>query len=649
MSALNAASQAPAMASSKSQPGLSLTQEQISKLTPAQQAQVKAQLLKAQDASNASNKMQQQRGAPLGPEEIRSRMNDPARTRHLRHLVEETEKSLPQRQPVQLAPQLRAALQRSLKEQLPKLKQVDQALRIFHASYDNSEPEPVIRQIIKARALIFQQINEADGTLHDQVTLTTDEFKNHMATVIKFVRTITEKMAQQKGQGTAAQPSQPPQGSSAPPAQLNAANLKIVEQQQRQSKPPSAPTTDRPPFPIGADSGHGAAHYFEGARPVTNLVLPEKKRAKLEGGSQTSTPGAKASPRVGSGTGSSPELKRQPPPDKQGPQKPSFRCKAADCEYSVRGFDTQAELEAHFNQLHAKIENPLQFALDSMAEYLDVDHKTGEPKVDRNIAKRPTKPTPAAPRAPTQSIKLEHVPNATTSAATPAGPQAAATPMVRVPTQPGLKASPSTNLLKTPQALAKVATPSTGAHGKATPTSMARQVTKEQPLTVTEPLKEEDQQPLLPMSLLDYSYEDTFAALDANGPFTVLDLKDEEATWALRSRPASPSTTPESSSKDTPSTRQSDISENDNLLINIDVKDADMPDAWAVNFYGNTQPVDLQLSDDLQNLGVMLPPMDSEDMMLFPAYSSDNMMDLDMLEKTMDSMGGMFDSSEMKA
>ncbi|CAN9080703.1 unnamed protein product [Alternaria alternata] len=48
---------------------------------------------------------------------------------------------------------------------------------------------------------------------------------------------------------------------------------------------------DRPLFAIGADSGNGAAHYFEGARPVTNLVLPEKKREKLAG-SETSTPGA---------------------------------------------------------------------------------------------------------------------------------------------------------------------------------------------------------------------------------------------------------------------------------------------------------------------------------------------------------------------
>jgi serine/threonine protein kinase len=43
-----------------------------------------------------------------------------------------------------------------------------------------------------------------------------------------------------------------------------------------------------------------------------------------------------------------------------------------------------------------------------------------------------------------------------------------------------------------------------------------------------------------PTSLLDYSYEDTFVSQEANGPFTVLDIKDEDTTWALRSRPASP-------------------------------------------------------------------------------------------------------------
>lgn len=613
----NSASQAPAMAPSRSQSGLNLTQQQLSKLTPVQQAQ-------------------QQPRPMLSADEIKARMLDPVRVRQFKQMVEEVEKSIPPRQPVQLPPQLRAALQQSLKGQLPQLKKVEQALRIFHASYDTNEPEPVIRQIMKSRALVFQQMNEADGSLHAQVTLTTDEFKNHLRAMINFVRKITEKMQQQQqGQTSAASQPQPAQSSTAAHAQLNAENLKIVEQQQRQQKPPSAPTTDRPPFPLGADSGHGAAHYFEGARPVTNLVLPEKKRAKLEVGSQTSTPGAKASPRIGSGTGNSPELKRQSAPEKAVPQRPTFRCKAAECEYSVRGFDTQAELDAHVSQIHAKVENPLQFALDSMADYLDVDQKTGEARVDPNVAKRVAKPASNATRALAQPVKSEHV-------ATPAGQQSAATPMARIPTQTGIKGSPSTNLLKTPQTMAKVTTPGTGTQGKATPASIARPAPKEATVAVAEPIKEEEQ-PLLPMPLPDFSFEDTFAALDANGPYTVLDLKDEDTTWVLRSRPSSPTTTPESSSKDTPSTRQSDISENDNLHINLDIKDADMPDAWAVGLYGDGVPMDFQLSDDLASLGVMLPPMDSEDMMLFPAYDGGGMMDLDMLEKTMDSMGGTLD------
>jgi hypothetical protein len=64
------------------------------------------------------------------------------------------------------------------------------------------------------------------------------------------------------------------------------------------------------------------------------------------------------------------------------------------------------------------------------------------------------------------------------------------------------------------------------------------------------------------------------------------------------------------------------------------MKDVEMPDAWTMGVYGDALPLDMQLSDDLQTLGVTLPPMDSDDMMLFPS-----LMDLDTLGKTMDSMG----------
>ena len=632
------------MIAQRSQHGLNLTQEQMSKLTPLQQAQVKAQLLKAQDASNSANAKgpQQQRPVPSA-DEINARMNDPARDNRLKAIMAEVERTLPPGQPTQIPPPIRASLQGSLQKQLPILKRVDWALRCFYASFDvESGSESVIRQIMTARCLLFREMNSENGMLNDQITLPTDGFKTHVRTVLNFVSKINTRMlqsTQSQSINTQQSPQQPHAGSdaslAASPAQLNAANLKQhTESHQRGSKVPQAPTTDRPPFPLGGgQSPSGAPKYFDDVPRITNLVLPDKKRARMEPGSQSSTPGPRPSPRMGTGKSNSPELKRQSTTEKQIPSRPTFKCKLADCEYSVRGFDTQKELDAHASIAHAKIDDPLQFALQSMADYLDLDPKTGEPRADVAASKPAAKPVPApaasASRAPVQVIKSEYTPSVAQNASTPVGHHAAATPMTRIPTQTGMKNSPSANLLKTPQTMVKVATPSTGVQAKPTPTSGTKMTVKESaPVTAAEPEKPVDLQPMVPPSLLDYPYEEAFAALDANGPFTVLDLKDVDNSWAVRSRPSSPTETPDSSSKDTPSTRQSDISENDNLQINLDI---DMPDAWTVGMYGDALPLDMQLSDDLQTLGVSLPPMDSDEMMLFPS-----LMDLDALEKQMD-------------
>ena len=397
----NAVPQAPMVP----QRALSLTQEQMSKLTPAQQAQVKAQLLKAQDASNAAGgKAPQSRAVPTA-DDLRARMSDPVRISKLNSMMAEVERTLPPGQPSQIPPQVRSSLQASLQKQLSTLKKVDGAIRAFYASFDvDSGSEAVIRQIMTARCLLFREMNLENGMLNDQVTLPTEGFKTHLRTILNFVTKIGSRMSQtQQNQNANAQagPQQPQPGPDSSlvttPAQLNAANLKQhTESQQRGSKAPQAPTTDRPPFPLGgAQSPSGAPKYFDEAPRVTNLVLPDKKRPRVDGGSATSTPGPRPSPRMGTGKSNSPELKRQPAPDKQMPQKPTFKCKEAACEYSIRGFDTQNELDAHFSIAHAVHDNPLQFALESMAGYLEVDPKTGEPKVDATAVKPTAKP--AAP------------------------------------------------------------------------------------------------------------------------------------------------------------------------------------------------------------------------------------------------------------
>ncbi|KAF1972033.1 hypothetical protein BU23DRAFT_469615 [Bimuria novae-zelandiae CBS 107.79] len=626
----NAAPQAPAMVPSRSQQGPNLTQEQMSKLGPQQQAQMHANLMKAQDASNK----QPQAPGLLSQEEIAAKMRDPEREKKFKMMIQQEESKLPKGEVLSISPEARTRLQLLIREKLPHIKKVEQALRIFMVSYESPESEKVARTVLRSRILLLRQLSPSDGTLHPQLTLSEAEFDNAIRHILSFVGKVMSRMAnhQQAHAKTGQQNQQQSQRDQAVP-QLNAANLKQLEQQQRQQKAPPAPTVTQPPFQIGGGaSPQGAPKYFPGAKTLTHLSLPEKKRQKMDPSSQTSTPASKQSPRIGSGKGTSPDLKRQTI------QKPTFRCKFPDCEYSMRGFDTQAELDTHISHIHTKIDDPVQFAIESMAEYVGVDMKTGQPKQDPAATARGSKPASTAPRAPPQHTKPGQTPSMPTSVATPAG-QAAATPMTRVPTQTGIKGSPSTNLLKTPQASVKVTTPSTGAPGKQTPASIAKITQKQlevQPKP--EPEIEEETPPLVPVSLFDFSYDDIYSVLDTNGPMTTLDVKDEDNSWALRSRPSSPLDTPDSTSKDTPSTRQSDISENDNLHINLDIKDVDLPEAW-LNMTGDALPLDMMLSQDIESLGVTLPPMDNDEMLLFNTDSV--MMDLDSIDKAMDSMGGM--------
>ncbi|KAF2875630.1 hypothetical protein BDV95DRAFT_485268 [Massariosphaeria phaeospora] len=641
------APQAPVMVPSRSQQGVhNLTQEQISKLTPAQQQQMRSQLLKAQDASN--NKAPP---LPFPPqEELSKRLKDPAREQRYRLMVAEEEQNVPRGQTVQLSPETRAQLELFVKERMINIRKIEYALRIFLAGYDGTDSGSIIRTVIKARVALFRQINHQDGSLNADLSMSPEGFRENIGRILSFVGKIMSRMAadRQQGQSAPAQPNsqqpQPPQSRpqalSARGAQLNAENLRINEMEQTRLKAPQAPTTDRPPFPLGGQSPQGTPAYFEGATAVKELRLPEKKRPRVDSNAHTPTSLPKASPRMGTGKGSSPELKRQPAPMKVEERKPTFRCKNAECEFHGRGFDTQAELETHVSQAHARIDDPMQFALQAMAEYADVDVKTGHAKKGPAVANRGAKPAAAVSRP--QPTKAGQTPSLSQNAGTPAGPQAAATPMARVSTQTGIKGSPSASLLKTPQTGAKVATPSTGALAKATPSSVAKPSAKEPEMAVLPGLETEDTlQPLIPTSLLDFTYEEVYSALDANGPFTVLDLKDEDNSWALRSRPSSPIATPDSTSKDTPSTRQSDICENDNLQISLSMKEAavplDIPAAW-VSAQSGDYPFDANLSDDLTTLGATLPPMDSDELMLF--YPDSMTMDFDTLDKTFESMGG---------
>lgn len=54
-------------------------------------------------------------------------------------------------------------------------------------------------------------------------------------------------------------------------------------------------------------------------------------------------------------------------------EKPRFPCPHQTCDYSTRFFDTKDELEAHVEDAHGKVEDPLKFAIDTVNEGLGIN------------------------------------------------------------------------------------------------------------------------------------------------------------------------------------------------------------------------------------------------------------------------------------
>jgi hypothetical protein len=611
----NTAPLAPAMVPSRSQQGgLNLTTEQMSKL-PADQ--VRTQLLKAQDTSNARP---QQPNKAL--QEIQMKMAAPEARQKFITWSSEEEQKVPRGHPIHLAPDQRARMDNAMRPMLGQLKKTEFAIRAF-MTYNLPGPqlEKIAREMLRNRAAVGMNIDMQAGKLKDEVTMSADELQSSIATLLKFVKSVFHKFIPAQNQNATQQntsQNQPAPGQqqlpSGPPAQLNAANLALVDQQhqqQRLQKPPPAPVSSRPPFPIGGQSPRGAPTYFEGAPQVKDLKLPDAKRRRL--GQGASTPVSKASPLAGTGKDISPEKRHQAPP-KPVEQKPTFRCREPDCEYSNGGLHTQADLETHVKEAHAIIEDPTQFVLDAYAKCVNVDPKTGQPLRTNGDANPPTAPGP-------QHMRAGQTPSVGQNAVTPAGQQVGATPMARISTQPGTKSSPSANLLKTPQMGAKAATPSTGAPAKATPVSAAKAVAKETA-------------PAAPsgnfgdfnagIDLMDVPYDRVFQMGD---DFTTLTLPGDDS-WVHQDGAlgADSSESPDSNSspKHTPSTRQSDISESDNVLINLTLDDdatmTDVPAAWMNLDNGAMASFDPYLQMDLDALDgklADLPDITAEEKALF--------------------------------
>jgi hypothetical protein len=473
-----------------------------------------------------------------------------------------------------------------------------------------------------------QKNQVVNWTLKPDTYLNPMMLRQALQLMASFIKKVDEAAKERQGSllSMPGQQSQVPQGSQAPmsdptqgqTAPLNAANLKAHQQREQQRRqqqgnqqPAAAPQANQATVPLHAASPQGVPKYHPSVAnkfDPNSIKLPPNKKLKVQQGSSSSSPvqASASSPQVPKTK--SPEIPRQKVPE---PPKPTHKCSVQECDFSVRGFSSQAELEKHQRDSHAPIEDPMNYSIEGVAEALGLG-KDGKLKVAKVESQKPSKaasnikseqkPTSAPSNA---AFKSGQTPNIKAEALTPAG-TSVSTPMNRVPTQTGPKDSP---LLKTPQGgNAKIQTPSTS--GKA--------VAKDTPGKPMETAKSEPAPPVDLWANADFtpSQLDDLFDMDLPGTMPEIDLDlemlgnlsdplgldigfDDPLPSLQQPRSTTPVETPESS-KDSTSTRESDISESDNLNIDISM---DVPSMNVDSLMlGSTDAMNFQL-DDLMDLG----------------------------------------------
>ncbi|KAI9703707.1 MAG: hypothetical protein M1836_007477 [Candelina mexicana] len=615
-----------------------LTAQQLAVMTPQQRAQFEQQRRNL-IASSANGQQQQQQQADSAAGLAANKLLEPAesarRDARLKEIIQEVLQTDPKRQIIRMSAEEKELMCQRLRHSHNQqmVRRVEQSVPIFFRLTGN---ERMTKDLIKTRLSLVHQYKDKECNPADNFTMTLAELD---ATILKMQQYFSWVMDQMKrlrsGTLNQARPEAPQQEQPQPtiadaqtnqptaPQQargsmhpLNAENLHTQQEalqaarrtpmqryNSREQHAPAAPTSARPPFPLGASSPHGVPQAY-GPNEMTQdkLKIPVSKRRKPnQQGSAASTPanalgtpGSTASPQIGKL--GSPDLKRQQAPEASKPvvvAPPTFRCPVTECGFSNKGFASQADLLKHKADAHEvkepPIEDPLQFALDALAEGLalkqDGSRKT-PPKEDPKPAAKPV-PSTAPQKMQRSSSKLGQQLKQETSSPAPG----IGTPMARPPTQNGTKTdSPTSNLLKTPQTT-NVKTPGSGASGMKSVLSKPSTQSSDKPSP--RPTSEQ-QQPAPATQWADSSISPTdliqcFQGLDglsSLGDFTSM-------------QPLSPAFTPPSEGSKGGSSRSSDISENDQLTINIAGNNAVGSGGWNP-FYA----YDGGLSGDLEAFGL---------------------------------------------
>lgn len=522
-----------------------ITPEQFASFTNEQKAQFMGRMQAAQAAHRAramqANGQTVQRQAAINPVNQGGRLNN-----RLHQLMNEVAQSAPRRPEVPMSPNTRKKMIEKLKEKMGVMvKRLDQSLPYYLGL---SKDENRTKELLRIRLLLLQQVRDQHFAVPvDNFTMSLTELEQSEAKLHEYFQVMMNKHM-------GIPPAQNNQ-----PQQLNAANLQQQEEafkvqraasvqksHANNSNPiPAAPTTSHAPFPFDSQSSQGVSHFFNPKNELTSdkLVLPAPKRRKGNAASPATTP---AETQMTPGTKPSPLPKTESSEVQRTPAAPTMiKCPISDCESGAVGFATKEDLEKHTSEAHDPthaIKDPLDaaaYAIESLRIALNLDENGRSKSLIAHEAKGDNATLQAAAMkstASSQGIKQE-----------------TATPMSRVLTQTG--PSPSSNLLKTPQAAANVKTPA----------SEAKSVEKDTAVGGTNSIAVIAPDPWANSHVKPEWFKEVFsgvADLNRQVPMDII------TSWFQRN-PVSPPTSPSSGSAEKDISHKSDISANDDININL--------------------------------------------------------------------------------
>ena len=220
----------------------------------------------------------------------------------------------------------------------------------------NESDQSFLRVLIQHRWHLMQQYTEESWKNKtyqpaEHFTLNADNLEKILKTVtLKFQQTLKNSASSRGG----------PQQSIPPLTKenLNMAAQQAAQLQQKSNKaakprdgPPPAPTGEKPPFQFPSDRAQGVPKYATPGLKPEDLKLPPKKKMRNDASASPATPVQTQQPRT------------------------LLKCPSQGC--NAQGFNTQAELDFHRNQVHkpemAPVRDPVAFLKNSVLQAFNLD------------------------------------------------------------------------------------------------------------------------------------------------------------------------------------------------------------------------------------------------------------------------------------